>query len=251
MITRAEWTSILVNLGKEMKAKGTIYRWKSPVNESVTMKNSTCVGYIGLAMQRAGLLPKGYYVHMENGKLLGNGATYIKNHPEMFQVLWVRASPKVLGTKLQVGDICLYNVPHIMAFAARNKAGTPLWYSLERSSKGIGYPAKLTIAGTFGYYTNRKIECIIRPKFATTTQKPSSVPNASTNVSKPAQVKYKTKQAMNVRKGPGTKYAVVVRIPKGAVVTVVKNLTGSTWKLIEYCKEQGYMNCASQYATKL
>ena len=240
MITRAKWTSTLVALGKEMRSKKTKYNWKSPVNEANTIKQSTCVGYVNLALQRCGLLPEGKYVHLSNGKLAGTGLAYIKAHPEIYEIKWVRATPQKLGSALQIGDICLYTVPHIMVFATRNKAGTPLWYSLERSSKGIGYPAKLTIAGTFSFYTNRKIECIIRIKYANATQTPAKAPT-----------KYKTKEAMNLRKEASAKSEIMGRIPKGAVVTVIRSISGSTWKQIRYCGEVGYMNCASQYVSKV
>ena len=238
MISIQKWLDTLMQLGMDMKHRPTLYGWKSPVNETNTMKRSTCVGYVSLALQRAGLLPSGKYVHLNNGKLAGTGLAYIKAHPEMFQIIWVRATPQKLGSALRIGDICLYTVPHIQVFAGTNKAGTPLWYSLERSSGGMGKPAMLTLASPFSYYTKRKIECIIRLKFDHSEEKPL-----------PAI--YKTKMNMNMRKEPNASSTVVTTIPKGAKVTVIRSLSGSTWKQVRYCEVTGYMNCSSTYATKI
>ena len=164
--------------------------------------------------------------------------SYIKAHPEIYEIKWVRATPQKLGANLHVGDICLYTVPHIQVYAGRNKNGTPIWYSLERSSKGAGNPAKLTLADVFSSYNRRKIECIIRLKFID-------------GATKPLPAIYKTKTNMNMRKEPNASATVVTTIPKGAQVTIVRSITGSTWKQVRYCGEVGYMNCASQYATKL
>ena len=243
MITRAKWTSTLVTLGKEMKSKGTKYNWKSPVNETNTLKQSTCVGYVSLALQRAGLLPTGKYVHLSGGKLAGTGLSYIKAHPEIYSIKWVRATPQKLGNNLQVGDICLYTVPHIMVYAGRNKSGVPIWYSLERSSGGIGKPVKLTLASTFGYYSKRKIECVIRLKFADSATKPQT----STNVSKP--VRYRLKMGMNIRKTASAYSAKIGYAPQGAIIT--QTAKSGTWIKTTYCGVTGWINCASNYATKI
>lgn len=246
MITRAKWTSILGALGKEMRAKGTKYNWKSPVNETNTLKQSTCVGYVSLALQRAGLLPSGKYVHLSNGKLAGTGLSYIKAHPELFTIKWVRATPQKLGSNLQVGDICLYTVPHIMVYAGRNKSGVPMWYSLERSSKGIGYSAKLTIASTFGYYSKRKIECIIRLKFADSATKPQTPTNVSNATKSP---KYRLKMGMNIRKTASAYSAKVGWAPQGAIITQIAK--SGIWIKCNYCGTVGWINCSGTYASKI
>lgn len=247
MITRNKWLDILADLGADMKKRGTVYGWKSPVNETNTLKKSTCVGYVSLALQRAGYLPSGKYVHYSNGKLSGTGLSYIKKHTELFTIKHVKATPQKLGSNLQVGDICLYTVPHIMVYAGKNSGGSPIWYSLERGSGGMGKAVKLTLKAVFGYYTKRKIEYIIRPKFSDSVT--TAVQTATSTVAK--TIRYKTKMAMNVRAGSNAKAKILFRVPKGGVVTVVKNISGSTWKQIKYCDQVGYMNCASKYATKL
>lgn len=246
MITRAKWTSTLVTLGKQMRARPTIYGWKSPVNEANTLKKSTCVGYVSLALQRAGLLPVGKYIHLSGGKLAGTGLSYIKTHPELFEIKWVRATPKKLGSGLQVGDICLYTVPHIQVYAGKTSKGSPIWYSLERSSGGIGKPAKLTLASVFGYYTNRKIECVIRLKFDHSETKP----NPSTNISGAVKTtKYKLKMGMNIRASASASSKKVGHAPSGAVIT--QTAKQGTWIKTTYCGVTGWINCSNIYATKL
>ena len=246
MITRQKWLDTLMQLGLDMKHKQTIYGWKSPVNETNTLKKSTCVGYVSLALQRAGLLPVGKYIHLSGGKLAGTGLAYIKAHPEQFQIIWVRATPSKLGSGLQVGDICLYTVPHIQVYAGKNSKGSPIWYSLERSSGGIGKPAKLTLANVFGYYTNRKIECIIRLKFDHSETKP----NPSTNISGAVKAtKYKLKMGMNIRKTASAYSAKVGYAPQGAIITQITK--SGTWIKCNYCGVVGWINCSSTYATKI
>lgn len=246
MITRQKWIDTLVDLANDMTKKGTVYNWKSPVNETNTLKRSTCVGYVSLALQRVGLMPTGKYIHLSNGKLAGTGLSYIKARPGIFAIKWVRATPQKLGANLQVGDICLYTVPHIMVFAGRNSSGTPLWYSLERGSGGMGHKVKLTVKKMFGYYSKRKIECIIRLNFADSATKPSTSTNVSTVTQKP---KYRLKMGMNIRKTASASSAKMGYAPKGAVIT--QNAKNGTWVKTTYCGVTGWINCSTTYATKV
>lgn len=227
-----------LDIGLEMRRVGTKYGWGTPVTLENALKKSTCVTYANVVLQEAGYLPKGLYVHYTNGKLAGNGLSYIKKHPEIYEILHVKASPQKLGDGLKRGDVCFYAVPHMQIFSKRNENGSPMWYSLERSSGGIGAKAKLTLSGVFSYYSKRKIECIIRLKF-------------SDSETKPLPAIYKTKMNMNLRKEATTSSAVLCTVPKGANVTVIRSISGSTWKQVRYCEVTGYMNCASQYATKI
>lgn len=245
-MTKQKWLGILEDLAADMKKAGTVYGWKSPITEAITLKRSTCVGYVSLALQRAGLMPKGKYIHLSNGRLAGTGLSYVKARPGIFQIKWVRATPQKLGDSLKVGDICLYTVPHIMVYAGKNSKGSPIWYSLERGSGGMGHKVKLTVRQVFGYYTKRKIECIIRLNFADSATKPQT----STNVSKPAKtVKWKLKTAMNMRdKANGSK--IICRIPQGAVLT--QQSKSGYWIKTTYCGETGWVCCATdKYASKV
>ena len=249
MITKQEWIDTLKTLGSDMKKRGTIYGWKSPVNEANTMKRSTCVGYVSLALQRAGLLPEGKYVHLSNGKLAGTGLSYIKAHKEIYSIIIAKATPQTLGATLHPGDICLYTVPHIQVYAGKNSAGSPIWYSLERGSGGIGKTAKLTLNAVFGYYTKRKIEYIIRLKFDDSATKPSTPTNASANVPKPATAKYRLKMGMNIRKAANANATKIGYAPQGAILTE-KDRNGS-WIKTTYCGLTGWVNVSTRYATKV
>lgn len=245
--TRTQWINTLSALGKEMQAKGTKYRWKTPVSESVSMKNSTCVSYVSLALQRLGYLPKNQYIHFtDTGKLHGTGATYVKNHPEMFTVKYVKATPQ--KANLQVGDICGYKT-HIMVFAGwASDKKTPLWYSLERSSKGIGYAVKITNKSTFSYYNSRKVDCIVRLKFASETASQTHTQTV-VSVSKPKAVQYKLKMQMNMRKTASAKATRLCVIPKGTTLTQASK--SGDWIKTTYKGKTGWVNVSSKYASKL
>lgn len=248
--TKTQWINVLVKLGSDMKAKGTKYRWKTPVNESVSMKNSTCVSYVSLALQRLGYLPKGQYIHFtDTGKLHGTGASYVRQHTELFQVIYSGKSPQKAG--LQVGDIVGYKT-HIMVFAGwASDKKTPLWYSLERSSKGIGNPVKITNKGVFKYYNTRAISYIIRLKFASqsgSSGTSQSVQNTSASAST-KKIQYKLKMQMNFRKAASAKASKICTIPKGTVLTQISK--SGTWIKTTYKGKTGWVNVASKYATKV
>lgn len=250
-ITRVEWTNILTDIATKWKNGSTLYGWGSPVNMENSSKKATCVSYVGCALQEAGYLPKNKYINFQDTcKMHGPGAAYVREHKELFTVYEsVNKSPQDAG--LQIGDIVGYKA-HIMVFAGwQTVKGKkyPLWWSLERNgSKGVGKKPMFDIKQRFEYYDTRKIDGgIVRLKFATATTASAAKPVTPA----PAPTRYKTKIAMNMRAAANADSKILMRIPKGAIVTVIRSVTGSTWKLIEYCKEQGYMNCASQYATKL
>lgn len=237
MITKQQWLDTLMQLGVDMKHKSTVYGWKSPVNEANTLKKSTCVGYVSLALQRAGLLPSGKYVHLSNGKLAGTGLSYIKAHHEIYTIITAKATPQTLGARLHEGDICLYTVPHIQVYAGKAPSGSPIWYSLERGTGGIGKAAKLTLSGIFGFYTKRKIEYIIRLKFSDAAPTPTT------------PTRYKLKMGMNIRKSATAKSDKVGYAPQGAVLT--QQAKSGDWIKVTYCGVNGWVNVASRYATKL
>lgn len=247
MITKDKWINTLMQLGIDMKHAGTVYGWKSPVNEANSMKKSTCVSYASLALQRAKLLPSGKYIHMTtDGKLSGTGLSYIKSHPEIYEIITVKATPQKLGSKLKDGDICLYTVPHIQVYSGKNAKNTPLWYSLERGSGGAGKAVKLTLNSVFSFYSKRAIHTIIRLKFDDTEKKPQ----ASANVSIPTKtVKYKLKMGMNIRKTASAKSAKIGYAPKGAVLTQISK--SDNWIKTNYCGVLGWVNVSSRYATKV
>lgn len=252
LITKSQWIKTIEKLASDMKAKGTVYRWKSPVNEANSMKSATCVSFVSLALQRAGYLPSGKYINFQDtGNIHGNGASYVKQHTEMFTLIEnVNKSPQSAG--LQVGDIVAYKA-HIMIFAGWS-GKTPLWYSLERSSGGIGKKPRIDVKGVFKYYNTRKIDGgIIRLKFKAETTKPTTTTNTSTSASKPVTsqntVKWKLKASMNMRNAvSGSK--VICKVPKGTVLTQKKKK--GYWIYTTYNGHTGWVCCATdKYATKV
>ena len=123
---------------------------------------------------------------------------------------------------------------------------------MERGKGGYGKAVDLKLPNTFTFYTKRKIDYIIRLK---TDEKGEIVPIKATTSGSGKKsikaVKYKLKMAMNLRTAAnankGTK--VLFQIPRGAVLTVLKS--SGTWKQVNYCGIVGWVNCSSQYATKL
>lgn len=250
MTEREQFMTIALETGLKMREVGTKYRWSKPITPEHTYKESTCVGYVASIMQQAGLLPKGQYVHYDNGKLAGTGLAYIKKHTERFEILHVQASPQKLGDNLKRGDICLYAVPHIQIYSGKTEGGSPKWYSLERGKGGIGAKAKLTLSGTFSYYTKRKIEYIIRLKFDDEASKTPKPINTSTNASKAVKTtKYKLKMGMNIRKTASSSSAKIGFAPQGAVIT--QTAKSGDWVKTTYCGITGWINCASRYASKV
>lgn len=246
--------TIALNTGLYMRKVGTVYGWSQPITPEHAYKESTCVTYVASVMQQAGYLPKGKYIHLTNGKLAGSGLDYIKSHPEWFEILHVKATPQRLGDGLKRGDICLYTVPHIQLYSKRNDKGSPMWYSLERGAGGIGAKAKLTLSGVFGYYTRRKIEYIIRPKFDRIEPLKVEPINISTDIKKPAEtilkaIKYKLKMGMNIRASASASSKKVGYAPSGAVIT--QTAKSGSWVKTTYCGITGWINCSSTYAAKI
>ena len=258
--TRKYWIGIIIALASEMKKRGTIYGWKSPVNEKNAMKQASCVSFVALCLQRLGYLPAGQYINFQStGKLHGNGASWVKSHGNLFKVLYPNKTPQQLKGVLQEGDIVGYKA-HIMIFAGW-KGNTPLWYSLERNgSKGYGKKPRIDVKQEFSYYNTRKISAIVKLTFKEEPKqetKPAAAKQTQTTAAKPAAtaaktstaVRWKLKQAMNMRDKANGK-TVICRIPQGAVLT--QQTKSGYWIRTEYCGHTGWVCCATtKYATKL
>lgn len=244
MITRAEWISVVVAIATTLEDSKVKYGWKRPITLANAKRFATCVTFVAVCLQEAGLITKGDYINFQDsGNLHGSGADDIKKHPEKFTIFEnVNKPPQEAG--LQVGDIVAYKA-HIMIFAGF-KGKTPLWYSLERNgSKGMGKKPRIDIAQEFSYYNTRKIDGgIIRIKFGKNT-------TVSTTAKAPASTatRYKLKQSMNMRdKANGSK--VIAKIPKGAVLT--QQSKAGYWIKTTYGGHTGWVCCATtKYATRI
>ena len=251
--TRKYWIAIIKALASDMVKRGTIYGWKSPVNEKNAMKQASCVSFVALALQRLGYLPSGQYINFQStGKLHGNGASWVKSHGNLFKVLYPNKTPQQLKGVLKEGDIVGYKA-HIMIFAGW-KGNTPLWYSLERNgSKGYGKKPRIDVKKEFSYYNTRKIDAIVKltfkdeqktqPKPATTAAKPKPKPVAT------HKQKYKTKMPMNIRQSANAYSKKVGMVPKG--YTLVPEKISGVWAYINHANVKGWINISSKYCTKL
>lgn len=243
MITRSQFFAKLEEIADTMESVGTVYDWKKPINLKNCLKQSTCIGYVASAMQETNLLPKNKYVHMlTNGTLSGNGIDYIKSHPEKFSMHRVNKTPKALGDNLKRGDICLYTTPHIQVFYGYNSDGVPLWYSLEHKS---GHrKVVLTVRQKFSFYSNRKINYIIRPKF-----KAEDESNKEPKPKKKTHPKYKFKQSMNLRERPTVNSDAIGKVEKGKVKTAWDK--DGTWIKVKEDGKWGWVNASTKYAERL
>lgn len=241
--------TICLNTGLWMREVKTKYGWEQPITPEHAYEKSTCVTYAASCLQQGGYLPKGKYVHYD-GKLTGNGLSYIKAHPEKFEILHVKATPQALGNKLKRGDICFYTVPHVQFFSGLDDNKTPKWYSLERGSGGYGKTAQLTLSGIFSYYSKRKIEYIIRIKFDNGVTLMPAKPVSPKASQKPSTAtRYKLKMKMNIRQNATATANKLGTIPKGAVITQLAK--SGTWIKCKYGGKTGWVNVASRYATKV
>lgn len=147
--TQSEWS------------KNATYAWV----EGPTVKNSktkcTCISLPCVALQRLKIFTSGGYVyfHPQKLKISGNRVSFVKDHPEIFNLSYPNRTVKAMskdGT-LQPGDWCGFGNPsyHTMVYLGMNSKGEPLWAS-EGHKKG--YKIK------FPSYYNRKVNMLIRLK---------------------------------------------------------------------------------------
>ena len=146
------------------------YNWsknqKYHFNEHPTVANSkkegTCITYPSVSAQRIGILPVGkyFYLNPNTNRISGNGADYVKKHPEIYSVSYPN---KTLATlykegKIKKGDIVGYDNPnyHTMVFKGKNKKGNFIFDTMGGGKRGLNveYP----------YYAKRKVGMIVRIK---------------------------------------------------------------------------------------
>ena len=144
-------------------SKNSKYYWVSGPTVENSKSKGTCVTYVGVALQRAKLLPEAKYIYVsQSGKasMTGTGASYVKDHPEIFSYSFPNKTPKELykSGELKPGDILAWNTGssgHIMVFAGTDKNGDLLW--------DTGGHTKC-INCTYNYYVNKKARMLVRIK---------------------------------------------------------------------------------------
>ena len=128
-----------------------------------TVENSkimgTCITFPAVSLQRLGLLPKGQYFYLrpETMKISGNGANYVKTHPDIFTLWYPNKTIKELGNIIHKGDIIGFGEPayHTMVYMGKNSKGEPIFNSMGHNK---------IFCGTYDYYANRKINMLVRIK---------------------------------------------------------------------------------------
>lgn len=136
------------------------YKWVTPTVES-SKRNGTCVSFVAISLQRIGYLPKKkyFYARPSNGKMVGNGADYVRNHPDKFSYSYPKKTVKQLAKegKIEAGDIVAFKNPkyHIMVFMGFNKRGRAIFNTMGHN-RGLKIP--------YSSYENRKVDLLVRLK---------------------------------------------------------------------------------------
>ena len=128
-----------------------------------TVENSkimgTCITFPAVSLQRIGLLPKGtyFYLRPETMKISGNGASYVKEHPEKYILWYPNKTIKEMGDLIHKGDIIGFGEPayHTMVYMGKNSKGEPIFNSMGHNK---------ILCGTYSYYADRKINMLVRIK---------------------------------------------------------------------------------------
>lgn len=159
----------LIKMQPLFAALRTQYEWskkaKYHFNTHPTVANSekegTCITFPSVSLQRLKLLPSGkyFYLNPKTMKIAGNGADYVKGHPEIYKYFYPDETIDQLWKegRIKIYDVVGYGDPyyHTQVFAGFNAKGQPVFYSMGSHKKwGAAYPT----------YTDRKVNMIVRVK---------------------------------------------------------------------------------------
>lgn len=146
--------------------KDSTYKWVNPPTIANSKTKSTCIALPAVALQRLGLLPGGgwFYLNLDTGKINGKSADYVKDHPEIFEVMYPNKTIAQLGDNIHKGDIVAYRGTrgHIMVYMGKDANGNPLFDTMgNKKNHPIGICVKVP------QYASKKISMIVRLKKAT------------------------------------------------------------------------------------
>ena len=90
-------------------------------------------------------------------KISGNGASYVKEHPEKYILWYPNKTIKEMGDLIHKGDIIGFGEPayHTMVYMGKNSKGEPIFNSMGHQK---------ILGGTYSYYAERKINMLVRIK---------------------------------------------------------------------------------------
>lgn len=139
-------------------SKNQKYEFVTPT-VATSKKKGTCITFPAVSLQRMGLLPKGkyFYFHPQHKRISGSGASYVKNHPEIYKLFYPNKTVKQLGDKLHKGDIIGFGNPayHTMVYMGKDSKGRPRYNTMgHRRGLRVTYPS----------YAPRKINMVVRLK---------------------------------------------------------------------------------------
>lgn len=153
------WFKALIK--QYVNAKNSVYAWIEGPTYANSKKKSTCIAEHSVALQILGLLPKkGYfYYHPTKKRISGNKASYVKNHTELFKIIYPhkKLTTLIKQGKLYPGDIVGFGNPgyHSMVYLGKNSSNKPIFATLgHKKGYGVTYPS----------YANRKVDMIVRIK---------------------------------------------------------------------------------------
>lgn len=141
--------------------KNSVYKWVNPPTIANSKERSTCIAYVACALQRLGLLPSGgwFYLDLKTSKINGKSADYVKQHPELFNVMYPNKTIAQLGNSIHKGDIVAYTGTrgHIMVYMGKDANDNPVFATMgNKKNHPIGVNVKVPT------YANKKISMIVR-----------------------------------------------------------------------------------------
>lgn len=137
------------------------YEYNPKPTVANSKKKGTCNTFPSVSLQRIGLLPSGkfFYYHPKHNRISGNGASYVKKHPEIFDLSYPHKTIEQLlkEGKIKKGDIVGYDDPayHMMVFMGVNSEGEYIFNTMGHTRK---------LMGTYPYYAHRKVDMIVHLK---------------------------------------------------------------------------------------
>lgn len=168
-LTDKELKTLLDTLKKQYEwSKESKYEWVDPPTVENSKKRSTCISLYAVTLQRLGIFKTGgyFYLHPTKKKISGNRQNYVKNHPELFKLMYPHKYliDMIKSGELQIGDYVGFGGKgyHSMAYLGykivkKKNADTivPLFATMgHRRGYNITYPS----------YAARKVDMVVRLK---------------------------------------------------------------------------------------
>ena len=140
-------------------SKNAKYQWVNPPTVANSKFKKTCIALPCVSLQRLDIFPKGgwFYLGLKDGKINGPQASYMKKHPEIFEIQYPNKSVVSLGSKIKKGDIVAYTGGrgHIMVYMGKNVKGQHIFATGGHVN---------SMAWVSSYFAKRPIKMLVRLK---------------------------------------------------------------------------------------